>query len=45
MKVTFDSNTWRKVASPVNFPKDPIVPLSGQTAVPRIQRFIKIWSS
>lgn len=24
MKVTFDSNTWRKVASPDNFPKDPI---------------------
>ena len=25
MKVTFDSNTWRKVASPDNFPKDPII--------------------
>lgn len=24
MKITFDSNTWRKVASPDNFPKDPI---------------------
>lgn len=25
MKVTFDSNTWRKVATPINFPKDPII--------------------
>ena len=25
MKITFDSNTWRKVASPNNFPKDPII--------------------
>ncbi|MGM8363082.1 hypothetical protein ACSV4D_14310 [Flavobacterium sp. ARAG 55.4] len=25
MKVTFDSNTWRKVASPDNFPKDPFI--------------------
>lgn len=25
MKVTFDSNTWRKVASPDNFPKDPVI--------------------
>ncbi len=25
MKVTFDSNTWRKVATPDNFPKDPII--------------------
>lgn len=25
MKITFDSNTWRKVASPENFPKDPII--------------------
>lgn len=25
MKITFDSNTWRKVASPDNFPKDPII--------------------
>lgn len=25
MKVTFDSNTWRRVASPDNFPKDPII--------------------
>ncbi|MCX6233207.1 MAG: hypothetical protein NT175_00570 [Bacteroidetes bacterium] len=24
MKITFDSNTWRKVATPDNFPKDPI---------------------
>ncbi|WP_299676348.1 hypothetical protein [uncultured Dokdonia sp.] len=23
MKITFDSNTWRKIASPKNFPKDP----------------------
>lgn len=26
IKVTFDSNVWRKVASPDNFPKDPINP-------------------
>lgn len=25
MKITFDSNTWRKVATPDNFPKDPII--------------------
>ncbi|WAC03068.1 hypothetical protein N7U66_05420 [Lacinutrix neustonica] len=25
MKITFDSNVWRKVASPNNFPKDPII--------------------
>ncbi|HRH36986.1 MAG TPA: hypothetical protein PK760_01490 [Flavobacteriales bacterium] len=25
MKVTFDSNTWRKVASPANFPKEPTI--------------------
>lgn len=24
-KITFDSNTWRKVATPNNFPKDPII--------------------
>lgn len=24
-KITFDSNTWRKVATPDNFPKDPII--------------------
>jgi hypothetical protein len=24
MKITFDCNTWRKVAIPENFPKDPI---------------------
>jgi len=23
MIVTFDSNVWRKIASPMNFPKDP----------------------
>ena len=26
MKITFDSNVWRKVASPDNFPKDPLNP-------------------
>jgi len=25
MKVTFDSNVWRKIATPNNFPKDPII--------------------
>lgn len=25
MKITFDSNTWRKVATPDNFPKDPTI--------------------
>ena len=25
MKITFDSNVWRKIASPDNFPKDPII--------------------
>lgn len=25
MKITFDSNAWRKVVSPNNFPKDPLI--------------------
>ncbi len=30
MKITFDSNTWRKVATPDNFPEDPIIEATGQ---------------
>ncbi len=25
MRITFDSNSWKKVTSPDNFPKDPII--------------------